>query len=60
MPRKRYEFTRILEPAEALEIAPGQTVMEALKRVLHLPSVGSKRFLTTKVSLLFDLFIFVF
>ena len=56
MPRKSYEFTRMLEPAEPLEIAPGQSVMEALKRVLHLPSVCSKRFLTTKVILLFDYF----
>jgi hypothetical protein len=54
MPRKSYEFTRKLEPAEPLDIAPGQTVMEALKRVLHLPSVCSKRFLTTKVIMLFD------
>lgn len=50
MPRKRYEFTRRQEPGEPLEIPPGQTVMAALKRVLHLPSVCSKRFLTTKVS----------
>lgn len=50
MPRKRYEFTRRQEPGEPLEIPPGQTVMDALKRVLHLPSVCSKRFLTTKVS----------
>ncbi|KAG0595885.1 hypothetical protein M758_UG206700 [Ceratodon purpureus] len=49
MPRKSYDFTRKVEPAELLEIAPGQTLMDALKRVLHLPSVCSKRFLTTKV-----------
>ncbi|KAL0341376.1 UNVERIFIED_CONTAM: putative phosphoribosylformylglycinamidine synthase, chloroplastic/mitochondrial [Sesamum radiatum] len=34
---------------EPLDIAPGITVMDSLKRVLRLPSVASKRFLTTKV-----------
>lgn len=49
MPRKRYEFTRKVPPLESLDIAPGITVLDALRRVLHLPSVCSKRFLTTKV-----------
>uniref|UniRef100_A0A0C9RY68 phosphoribosylformylglycinamidine synthase n=1 Tax=Wollemia nobilis TaxID=56998 RepID=A0A0C9RY68_9CONI len=49
MPHKHYEFTRKIEPVEPLEIAPGVTVVDALKRVLRLPSVCSKRFLTTKV-----------
>ncbi|KAK9927618.1 hypothetical protein M0R45_024794 [Rubus argutus] len=34
---------------EPLDIAPGITVMDALKRVLRLPSICSKRFLTSKV-----------
>jgi len=49
MPRKRFEFIRKREAGEPLDIAPGVTPLEALKRVLHLPSVCSKRFLTTKV-----------
>lgn len=49
MPRKCYEFTRKVPPLESLDIAPGITVLDALRRVLHLPSVCSKRFLTTKV-----------
>ncbi|KAL5554556.1 hypothetical protein UlMin_041957 [Ulmus minor] len=49
MPQKTFEFYRVNDPREALDIAPGITVMDALKRVLRLPSVCSKRFLTTKV-----------
>ncbi|XP_050236301.1 probable phosphoribosylformylglycinamidine synthase, chloroplastic/mitochondrial [Mercurialis annua] len=49
MPRKTFEFHRMVNAREPLDIAPGITVMEALKRVLRLPSVCSKRFLTTKV-----------
>lgn len=49
MPRKRFEFKRTQAVSEPLDFAPGLTIMDALKRVLHLPSVCSKRFLTTKV-----------
>lgn len=49
MPKKVFEFKRIDHEREPLDIAPGVTVMESLKRVLRLPSVCSKRFLTTKV-----------
>lgn len=49
MPRKKYHFTRRVPQVEALDIAPGSTLSDALYRVLHLPSVCSKRFLTTKV-----------
>ncbi|KAK1296136.1 hypothetical protein QJS10_CPB15g01626 [Acorus calamus] len=49
MPQKSFEFTRTKEAREPLDIAPGTTVMDALKRVLRLPSVCSKHFLTTKV-----------
>ncbi|KAL6581115.1 hypothetical protein OROMI_007038 [Orobanche minor] len=49
MPRKTFEFHRIVNPTEPLDIAPGITVLDSLKRVLRLPSVGSKRFLTSKV-----------
>lgn len=49
MPQKCFEFHRMVHPQEPLDIAPGTTVMDSLKRVLRLPSVCSKRFLTTKV-----------
>ncbi|KAM4093948.1 hypothetical protein ACB094_06G157400 [Castanea mollissima] len=49
MPQKSFEFHRVVHAREPLDIAPGITVMDSLKRVLRLPSVCSKRFLTTKV-----------
>lgn len=49
MPQKSFEFNRVVDTREPLDIAPGITVMDSLKRVLRLPSVCSKRFLTTKV-----------
>ncbi|KAL8496110.1 hypothetical protein ACS0TY_019998 [Phlomoides rotata] len=49
MPQKTFEFHRITNAREPLDIAPGVTVADSLKRVLRLPSVASKRFLTTKV-----------
>jgi phosphoribosylformylglycinamidine synthase len=54
MPRKKYHFTRKLVQEEPLDVAPGSTVSDALYRVLHLPSICSKRFLTTKVRSLYD------
>ncbi|CAI9291481.1 unnamed protein product [Lactuca saligna] len=49
MPQKTFEFHRVKDLREPLEIAPGITLMDSLKRVLRLPSICSKRFLTTKV-----------
>ncbi|KAL5733179.1 hypothetical protein ACOSQ2_032871 [Xanthoceras sorbifolium] len=49
MPQKTFEFHRMDQVREPLDIAPGITVMDSLKRVLRLPSICSKRFLTTKV-----------
>ncbi|XP_047325711.1 probable phosphoribosylformylglycinamidine synthase, chloroplastic/mitochondrial [Impatiens glandulifera] len=49
MPQKTFAFHRTTPALEPLDIAPGFTVMDALKRVMRLPSVCSKRFLTTKV-----------
>lgn len=49
MPQKTFEFHRTVNVREPLDIAPGITFMDSLKRVLRLPSVCSKRFLTTKV-----------
>ena len=49
MPQKCFEFRRTIEVREPLDIAPGTSLLDSLKRVLRLPSVCSKRFLTTKV-----------
>jgi phosphoribosylformylglycinamidine synthase len=49
MPQKTFELTRIAATLEPLELPQGLTVRDALDRVLRLLSVGSKRFLTTKV-----------
>ncbi|KAJ7964551.1 Phosphoribosylformylglycinamidine synthase [Quillaja saponaria] len=49
MPQKSFEFHRVSHKQVPLDIAPMITVMDSLKRVLRLPSVCSKRFLTTKV-----------
>lgn len=49
MPQKSFSFNRVRRLREPIDIAPGTTVMDALKRVLRLPAVCSKRFLTTKV-----------
>lgn len=49
MPRKKFRFDRRTDALEPLDIAPNVTVSDALKRVLKLPAVCSKRFLTSKV-----------
>lgn len=50
MPRKTFEFTRRQEEVRAdLDLSQLSSPQEAISRVLRLPSVGSKRFLTTKV-----------
>lgn len=49
MPQKCFEFNHVPYPSETIDIAPGTTIMDCLKRVLRLPSVCSKRFLTSKV-----------
>ncbi|XP_058109740.1 probable phosphoribosylformylglycinamidine synthase, chloroplastic/mitochondrial [Magnolia sinica] len=49
MPQKIFEFKRSAQAREPLDIAPGISLFDCLKRVLRLPSVCSKRFLTTKV-----------
>jgi phosphoribosylformylglycinamidine synthase len=49
MPQKRFELERIAPRKEPLSLPNGLTVRDALSRVLQLLSVGSKRFLTTKV-----------
>ncbi len=49
MPRKTFELERRQPRLEPLRLPDGLTVADALDRVLRLVSVGSKRFLTTKV-----------
>ena len=49
MPNKTFEFKRRISNLAPLELPAGATPQAALERVLRLPAVGSKRFLTTKV-----------
>jgi phosphoribosylformylglycinamidine synthase len=49
MPNKTFEFRRAPRALAPLELPPGATPQAALELVLRLPSVCSKRFLTTKV-----------
>jgi phosphoribosylformylglycinamidine synthase len=49
VPQKTFELERRAPQLEPLELPPDLEVEEALDRVLRLLSVGSKRFLTTKV-----------
>ena len=49
MPQKTFEFTRRAEATHPLDLPSTATPEEALDRVLRLPAVASKRFLTTKV-----------
>jgi phosphoribosylformylglycinamidine synthase len=49
MPQKTFELERIPPQLEPLALPEGLTVQGALDRVLRLLSVGSKRFLTSKV-----------
>lgn len=49
MPRKTYSFNRRPAQLESLDLPEGTQPRDALRQVLKLPSVHSKRFLTTKV-----------
>jgi len=49
MPQKTFELERVPTRLEPLRLPRGLDVRDALERVLRLVSVGSKRFLTTKV-----------
>ncbi len=49
MPRKTFDMQRVDPVREPMELPDGLTIRDALDRVLRLLSVGSKRFLTTKV-----------
>ena len=49
LPPKTFALNRVAPQREPLWIPARQSVLGALEHVLRLPSVGSKRFLTTKV-----------
>lgn len=49
MPQKHYTFRRSTPRLEPVVLPPGTVPQTALERVLRLPSVCSKRFLTSKV-----------
>ncbi|XP_076278992.1 phosphoribosylformylglycinamidine synthase [Lasioglossum baleicum] len=49
MPRKTFNLQREKTQLPPLSLPGGLTVQSALERVLRLPSVGSKRYLTSKV-----------
>ncbi|XP_065059217.1 phosphoribosylformylglycinamidine synthase-like [Rhopilema esculentum] len=48
-PRKKFQLARSESPLSKLQLPQNLTVTEALDRVLRLPSVASKRYLTNKV-----------
>ncbi|XP_061680318.1 phosphoribosylformylglycinamidine synthase [Syngnathoides biaculeatus] len=49
MPQKEFKMKRLKPTLQRLSLPPGLTVRDALERVLRLPSVASKRYLTNKV-----------
>ncbi|XP_014667917.1 PREDICTED: LOW QUALITY PROTEIN: phosphoribosylformylglycinamidine synthase-like [Priapulus caudatus] len=49
MPRKTFHLERVVSRLQPLHLPEGATVMAALRRVLRLPAVASKRYLTNKV-----------
>lgn len=49
MPNKTFKFERVDAARKAIELPAGTTIASALDNVLRLPSVCSKRFLTSKV-----------
>ncbi|KAA6424168.1 MAG: putative phosphoribosylformylglycinamidine chloroplastic mitochondrial-like [Trebouxia sp. A1-2] len=49
MPRKTYNFTRSQPQLQPHQLPQGTSAMDALQKVLRLPAVHSKRFLTSKV-----------
>lgn len=49
MPQKRFKMERVTPSLQPLTLPAGLTVKDALDRVLRLPAVASKRYLTNKV-----------
>lgn len=49
MPQKLFKMERLTPNFQPLSLPAGLTVRDALERVLRLPAVASKRYLTNKV-----------
>jgi len=49
MPQKQFEMRRVARALQPLALPAGLSVRDALQRVLRLPAVASKRYLTNKV-----------
>ncbi|XP_076873297.1 phosphoribosylformylglycinamidine synthase [Brachyhypopomus gauderio] len=49
MPQKEFVLDRVVPSLQPLSLPPGLCVLPALERVLRLPAVASKRYLTNKV-----------
>lgn len=49
MPQKLFKMERVAPNLQPLSLPAGLTVKDALERVLRLPAVASKRYLTNKV-----------
>lgn len=49
MPQKLFKMERVTPSLQPLSLPAGLTVKDALERVLRLPAVASKRYLTNKV-----------
>jgi phosphoribosylformylglycinamidine synthase len=49
MPRKMFNLNHVEQVLKPFHVPSDLTVMNALERVLRLPSVASKRYLTNKV-----------
>ncbi|XP_061593812.1 phosphoribosylformylglycinamidine synthase [Cololabis saira] len=49
MPQKEFRMERVASTLQPLTLPAGLTVKDALQRVLRLPAVASKRYLTNKV-----------
>lgn len=52
MPQKFFQMERLTPNLQPLSLPAGLTVKDALERVLRLPAVASKRYLTNKVCVL--------
>lgn len=58
MPQKEFRMERLAPKLQSLVLPAGLSVREALERVLRLPAVASKRYLTNKVRAASPSFIF--
>lgn len=49
MPQKEFKMERLAAKLQSLVLPAGLSIRDALERVLRLPAVASKRYLTNKV-----------